>query len=208
MNWGSQMRWLIALLIWPCVAQADAVTDVASAAAQAFARMPQVVFVDQIAGQCGANAAVDSRVAYCTTGNQILVAKAARDLPQAPYLLGHAFGHAVQVQHGIADLALLEIRNRPADEVMLRGLVERQVDCIAGFLVHRAGVPELDLATLFQDDPLGSPHWGRDPLRIGPVVAVPLDARAQWFARGQNGDIALCAPGEFTGRGLVRALQN
>ena len=202
------MRWLMALLVWPCVAQADAITDMTSAATQAFARMPDVVIVDQIAGQCGADVAVDGRVAYCTTDNQILVAEAARDLPQTPYLLGHAFGHAVQVQHGIADIALREIRNRPTDEVMLRGLVERQVDCIAGFLVQRAGLSALDILTLFQNDPLSSPHWGRDPLRIGPVVAVPLDARAQWFARGQKGDIAACAPGEFTGRGLVRALQN
>jgi len=208
MNWGLQMRWLMALLMWPCVVQADVITDISTAATQAFARMPEVKIVDQIAGECGADDAVDPRVAYCTTGNIILVATTARDLPQTAYLLGHAFGHAVQVQHGIADLALREIRNRPADEVMLRGLVERQVDCIAGFLVHRAGLPELDLTDLFDDDPLTNPHWGRDPLRIGPVAVVALDARAQWFARGQQGDIAACAPGEFTGLGLVRALQN
>jgi hypothetical protein len=201
------MRWLIAILVWPALAQADPVAQIATAAAQAFARMPQVVVVDQIAGQCGADANVDARVAYCTTGNRILVAEPARDLPQTPYLVGHAFGHAVQVQHGVADFALREIRRRPEDEVMLRGLVERQVDCIAGFLAHRATLPLMDLADLFQNDPLGRPHWGRDPLRIGPVVDVSLAARAEWFAIGQKGDIALCAPGEFTGLGLIRALQ-
>jgi len=202
------MRWLITILVWPTLAQADPVAQIAAAAAQSFARMPQVVVVDQIADECGADAEVDDRVAYCTTGNRILVAQAAYDLPQAPYLFGHAFGHAVQVQHGVADFALREIRRRPAEEVMLRGLVERQVDCIAGFLAHRAALPLMDLADLFQDDPLGRPHWGRDPLRRGPVVDVPFAARAEWFAIGQEGDIALCAPGEFTGLGLVRALKD
>jgi hypothetical protein len=114
----------------------------------------------------------------------------------------------VQVQHGVADLALREIRNRPDEEVMLRGLVERQVDCIAGFLFQRAGLSEIALLGPSGDDPLNSPHWGRDPLRIGPVVMVAVPARLQWFGVGLGGDIAACAPGEFTGLGLVRALQN
>ncbi len=202
------MRWLIAVLITSSMAHADIAADMSDAASNAFARMPQIVIVDQIAGQCGADAKVDSRVAYCTTANQILLAQSARDLPETPYLLGHAFGHAVQVQHGVADIALREIRNRPDEEQMLRGLVERQVDCIAGFLVQRAGLPQMDLADMFQDDPLNRAHWGRDPLRIGPVIGVTLTARAEWFARGQDGDIGACAPGEFTGRGLVHALKN
>jgi hypothetical protein len=44
-------------------AHADVVTDITAAATDAFARMPQVVIVDQIAGQCGADEAVDARVA-------------------------------------------------------------------------------------------------------------------------------------------------
>ena len=202
------MRWLIAFLVASQTAYADVVTDMTAAASDAFARMPRVVLVDQIAGQCGADGAVDPRVAYCTTGNQILVAADTRDLPQTAYLLGHAFGHAVQVQHGVADIALREIRKRPDEEIMLRGLVERQVDCIAGYLVQRAGLPATDLAALFQDDPLGRPHWGREPLRVGPVVAVPIAARAEWFVRGHAGNIGACSPGEFTGLGLIRALKD
>jgi predicted metalloprotease len=202
------MRWFIAILVWPGLGHADALVDLPDAATQAFARMPQVMVVDQIAGRCGADAAVDPRVAYCTTENRILVARDVIDLPQTLYLLGHAYGHAVQVQHGVADIALREIRNRPDEEVMLRGLVERQVDCIAGFLVQRAGLEAPDLTSLFDADPLDQPHWGRDPLRIGPHLHVDLTARAAWFEVGAKGDIAACAPGEFTGLGLVRALQD
>jgi predicted metalloprotease len=169
--------------------------------------MPQISVVAQITGRCGATDDVDGRVAYCTTRNEILVARNAISLPELPYLVGHAYGHAVQVQHGVADFALREIRKRPADEVMLRGLVERQVDCIAGFLVGRAGIEMAPLTDFFIDDPLGRPHWGRDPLRIGPVVDVPIADRAEWFTVGQRGDIGACAPGEFTGLGLVRALR-
>jgi predicted metalloprotease len=202
------MRWLIVFLVSTGAAHADVVSDIAAAASETFARMPQVAIVDQIAGQCGADDAVDARAAYCTTGNRILVAEKTRDLPQMAYLLGHASGHAVQVQHGVADFALREIRKRPDEEVMLRGLVERRVDCIAGFLVQGAGLPTMDLPVLFQNDPLDSPHWGRDPLRIGPVADVPIAERNDWFKRGQEGDIGACAPGEVTGLGLVRALHD
>ncbi|MGJ8622363.1 MAG: hypothetical protein ACSHW1_06255 [Yoonia sp.] len=201
------MRWMIAMVLCAQVAHADPVADVAAAAQDSFARMPPVLLVERIAGNCGATELVDTRVAYCTSGDTVLVAVAAMALPEIPYLVGHAYGHAVQVQHGIADFALREIRTRPEDEVMLRGLVERQVDCIAGFIVGRAGLATPDLTTFFDADPLQQPHWGRDPLRIGPVVDVPLTARADWFKVGLAGDIAACAPGEFTGLGLVRALR-
>jgi predicted metalloprotease len=202
------MRLMMMFLAWPCVTQADPLMDLPDAASQAFARMPQVVIVDQIAGNCGADQAVDDHVAYCTTSNQILVAKDTSDMPHTPYLLAHAFGHAVQVQHGVADFALREIRKRPAEEIALRGLVERQVDCIAGFLFQRAGLSRIELSGPSGEDPLNAPHWGRDPLRIGPIVTVALPARLQWFGIGLGGDIAACAPGEFTGLGLVRALQD
>ena len=202
------MRWVILLICLGQAAQADPIAAMSDAATKAFSRMPDVVIVPQIAGNCGATPAVDQRVAYCTTSNEILVSAAAQTLPELTYLLGHAFGHAVQVQHGVADIALRDIRNRPEDETMLRGLVERQVDCIAGFLTARAGLAPNDLTDFFVADPMTQPHWGRSPLRIGPVVDVPLSARADWFGIGQQGDIGACAPGEFTGRGLVRALRD
>jgi hypothetical protein len=189
------------------MAHADGVAEVAKAADSAFDKMPTVVVVDRIAGKCGADANVNRDVAYCTTGNQIFVARDAYDTPKAPYLVAHSYGHAAQVQHGVADFALGQIRNRRSDEAMLRGFVERQVDCIAGFFISQADLPAMDLNDLFTQDPLSDVHWGRNPLRIGPVVGVELAARAEWFAIGQGGDLAACAPGEFTAELLLDALR-
>ena len=202
------MRWMMMLIATAGMAQADPVEQMAAAAGAAFARMPDVVVVDRIAGRCGADAAVHETVAYCTTSNEIFLAQAARNRPDAPYLLGHAYGHAVQVQHGVADAALRAIRRRPEDETMLRTFVELQVDCIAGALVERAGLGPLDLEDLFDADPFADIHWGRNPLRIGPQISVPLADRATWFAVGQSNGVVACAPGEFTSDLLIDALQD
>jgi hypothetical protein len=87
-------------------AAADPVAQVEAAAQAAFDRMPSVRRVDQIAGRCGADDSVNAVVAYCTTTNQILLARGAVASPQTPYMLAHVYGHAVQVQHGVADIAL------------------------------------------------------------------------------------------------------
>lgn len=200
------MRWILVLTLAAEVAIADPVQDVAAAAKAAFGEMPDVQRVDQIAGACGADDTVDPSVVYCTTLNQVLVADEAWETPQAPYLVAHAYGHAVQVRHGVADFALRQIRNRRSEEAMLRGLVERQVDCIAGFLFARADLSGVALSTLFIRDPLDGIHWGRDPLRLGPQVGVGLATRAEWFALGQKGDLAVCAPGEFSADLLLDAL--
>ncbi len=194
------------LMLAASAVQADPVQDVADAAATAFNQMPTVVMVDQIAGRCGADKMVNPQIAYCTTRNQILIAQDAVDLPQAAYLVAHAYGHAVQVRHGVADFALQQIRNRRDEETMLRGLVARQVDCIAGFLVARAGLPNAVLADWLNEEPFLGVHWGRDPLRVGPIVSIGLAARDTWFQAGQGGDIAVCAPGEFTADLLLEAL--
>lgn len=201
------MRMMISLLLWANFAQADPVDDVAAAAADAFARMPAVVRVDQIEGRCGADRTVNGQVAYCTSRNQIFLTRDAADLPQAAYLVAHSYGHAVQVRHGVADFALAQIRTRRSEEAMLRGLVARQVDCIAGFLMERAGLPATSLTAWFPDEPFAGVHWGRDPLRIGPKVSVGLAARDEWFQIGQAGDLAACAPGEFTSDLLRDALR-
>lgn len=200
------MRWILVVGLCGQMAHADEVAAVARAAEAAFDRMPSVVRVDQIAGQCGADATVNSNVAYCTTGNQIFVVRDVYDTPQAPYLVAHSYGHAVQVQYGVADFALGQIRNRRSEEAMLRGLVERQVDCIAGFLVSQADLADMDLNDLFAEDPFDQVHWGRNPLRVGPVISVALAARAEWFAIGLGGDLSACAPGEFTADLLLDAL--
>ncbi|MFT5649202.1 MAG: hypothetical protein ACJAXK_001540 [Yoonia sp.] len=185
----------------------DAVSRMEVAARAAFLAMPDVRVVDQISGVCGADEAVSMRVAYCTTTNEILLAKDQVLVPEVPYLLGHAFGHAVQVQHGVADVALQTIRARPQDEVVLRGFVDRQVDCIAGFLFAKAGFAPASLATWMSADPFDDIHWGRNPLKVGPVMPVPLLDRDIWFRRGQSGDLAACAVGEFGADLLIEAYQ-
>lgn len=202
------MRWMMVLLLAARAAGADPVDDIAQAAARSFAEMPPVVWVATIAGQCGADATVNAQVVYCTTRNEILISMAADALPQAPYLVAHAFGHAVQVRHGVADFALSQIRNRRDEEQMLRGLVERQVDCIAGFLMAQAGLPQASLTEWMSEDPLTGIHWGRDPLRLGPTVTVALRDRDIWFRQGQTGDLRVCAPGEFTSDLLIQALED
>jgi len=202
----SMFRWVIAMVIGAQAVAADPVVLVEQAARAAFDGLPMVRQVDQIAGQCGADDSVDPTAAYCTTTNQIFLARHAVDAPQTPYILAHLYGHAVQVRHGVADFALGQIRQRRAEEVMLRGLVTRQVECIAGFIVARAGVPQMDLNDLFSTEPFTASHWGRNPLQIGPEVSIGLAARADWFARGQQGDLATCAPGEFTADLLLDAL--
>ena len=97
--------------------------------------MPSVRVVDQITGMCGADEGVSSRAAFCTSANEILLI----DRPGAADALAHVLGHAVQVRHGVADVALRTICARRSEEVTLRGYVERQVDCIAGFLFWGQG---------------------------------------------------------------------
>ncbi len=199
-------RWVLAFLIAGQVAAADPVDQVVQAAQEAFDGLPSVSWVDRIAGQCGADETVNPHAVYCTTNNRIYLTREGINRPETAYLLAHVFGHAVQVRHGVADFALGQIRQRRSEEAMLRGLVTRQVECIAGFILARAGLPETDLNDLFAAEPMTDSHWGRDPLRMGPKVAIGLGARADWFARGQQGDLAACAPGEFTADLLLDAL--
>ena len=163
--------------------------------------MPNVRVVDQITGMGGADEGVSSRAAHCTSANEILLI----DRPGAAYALAHVLGHAVQVRHGVADVALRTIRARRSEEVTLRGYVEWQVDCIAGFLFWRAGIAPTSLTEFLDEDPFPGVHWGRNPLRVGPVVPAPPADRDDWFAIGQRGDIAACAVGEFGSELLVQA---
>ncbi|MDX8352021.1 hypothetical protein [Cognatiyoonia sp. IB215182] len=201
------MRWVILFLVMPVVAVADPVERVEQAAMEAFDSMPPVQIAREIAGRCGADANVNPHAAYCTSQNVIFLTRDVRDQPQAAYLVAHSYGHAVQVRHGVADFALAQIRARRDEEAMLRGLVERQVDCIAGFLVAGADLPKAALTDWFDTDPFDDIHWGRDPLSIGPVMGVDLADRDTWFQIGQEGDIAACSPGEFTADLLVAALR-
>ena len=205
--WQTRFQHTCWVLVWliGAAAPAQAQDSIENTASTAFAKMPLVRVVQTISGACGADQSVSTTVAYCTSANEILLAANQIGLPQMPYLVAHAYGHAVQVQHGVADVALREITARRAQEVALRGLVDRQVDCIAGFLYDLAGFAPASLTQWFTDDPFASVHWGRNPLHAGPVMPVPLADRDIWFRRGQGGDLANCGVGEFGSDLLIAA---
>ena len=175
---------ILSLLALP--AAADPAADVAAAARAAWPGMPALREVDRIAGTCGADASVSPAAAYCTTTNEVLIASRARAAPGAAYLVAHLMGHGAHVTQGVADRALGAIRRSPADEAALRARVERQVDCLAGVLAARAGNAARPGAA-FGADPFRGPHWGRDPLRAGPRMGLPLAERGAAFARGAAG---------------------
>jgi predicted metalloprotease len=177
-----------------------------AAARASFDGMPRLRRVAAIAGECGADQHVNQDVAYCTTRNVVFLSDAAAARPEAPYLVAHVLGHAVQVRHGIADVALAQIRARRSEEPTLRGYVASQVECVAGFMMARAGQSGGSLADWFTDEPFTGTHWGRDPLRVGPQVAIGLAGRDAWFQRGQNAaTLQDCAAGEFGAELLLRA---
>lgn len=187
-------------------AHAAPIDEVMAAANTSFDRMPRLQIVATISGACGADDSVNRDVAYCTTENVVYLSQAAAATPQAAYLVAHELGHAVQVQHGIADVALQEITRRRAEEATLRGYVASQVDCVAGFLYAKAGLPPASLASWFTNEPFTGTHWGRNPLRVGPQVQIGLAERDMWFQRGQAAsDLSACAAGEFSADLLLRA---
>ncbi len=181
--------------------------EIISAANASFQHLAEVVVVDQIDGRCGADDSVNPFAAYCTTDDTIFISKEAMNKPVADYLLAHVFGHVVQVEHGVADVALDAIWAEPSREKELRGYVARQVDCIAGVLVMRSGRSKMDLRKLLSADPFEDAHWGRNPLRAGPLMGIGLAARAKWFDIGQRGDLSQCAAGDFSSDLLLRADQ-
>lgn len=188
-------------------ASADPLAAIGSAITASFDRMPQVQIVAQIAGRCGADELVNDAVVYCATQNRVYMADAVTGRPEAAYLVAHIMGHAAQIQHGVADVALRTIRANPDQETALRRDVTRQVECLAGFFYSRAGLPKADLTDWMDQEPFTGSHWGRDPLTIGPQVSLGLSERAAWFARGQAGDLAACATEQFGADLLITALK-
>lgn len=200
------MRFLCFLLglAGPAFADPFAVHD---AATSMFDRLPAVE-VAQIDAVCGTGRNSNPRIGYCTSDNTIYIAPDFAARPQAGYEMAHVLGHAVQVRHGVADVALREISRRPDEEEALRGMVTRQVECIAGVLMARAGLAPLDLAQAFGGEPFTGAHWGRRPLNGGPRVSIGVEGRQDWLDIGHGaGDVAVCAVGEMSSDLLVEAVR-
>lgn len=173
----------------------EAVNQVMQAASEAFAEMPQLRVAPATFGFCGADPSVNEFAVYCTSQNVILVTGDALARPDISYLVAHLLGHAVQVRHGVADVALGAIRRRPSEEAVLRSFVAAQVDCLAGYFHARAGLTldEDEVLPWFEAEPFTGIHWGRDPLRIGPEVSVGKEVRAGNFMVGwSQNDLEIC----------------
>ena len=122
--------------------------------------------------------------------------------------MAHVLGHAIQVRHGVADVALPAIRNRRSEEDALRGMVTRQVDCVAGVLMASAGLAPADLNQLFTTEPFTDVHWGRQPINSGSRVTIGLAARSQWYDIGYTArDFAACSVDEMSSDLIVAALR-
>lgn len=169
----------------------------------AFDRAARVAITADLSVACGDASGLGGAV-YCTDDGVIRITPDLAGDPRSIYLVAHLFGHTLQVRHGIADIALAAIRADPSREAELRGMVERQVDCLAGVLIARAGYPDIALTDLFATEPLTGPHWGADPVRDGPALSIGLAVRAEWFAVGQTArDPAACAVGGIPVTGIV-----
>lgn len=116
----------------------------------------------------------------------------------AGYLLGHVYGHAAQVNYGVADIALPTITKNSDRETELWGYVTQQVECVLGILNKRAGMTSGGPRDWFKREPLADSHWGRIPIAQGPVVSIGLSKRNTWFLKGQRlGDFNACSSGIF-----------
>ena len=94
-----------------------------------------------------------------------------------------------------------------SEEQALRGMVTRQVECVAGVLMATAGEQPAMLRG-FGQEPFTGSHWGRDPLNQGPRVSIGLEARAEWYEIGYAArDFAACTVGEMSSELIVQALR-
>ncbi len=195
---------------WPLSAEIMLQTPTRQIEQQAealFRDLPEVIRVKDARAQCGADKGVNKVVAYCTTKNVINLRDRFPEPISWAHHLAHVYGHAVQVRHGVADIALREIRARRDDESKLRGWVTRQVECIAGYIFSQTGLEAVALEDLYAGEPLTDSHWGRNPLAVGPKVSIGLKARAEWFDIGLTQGLGACAPGEFSSDLLIKALR-
>lgn len=187
---------------------ADNAAQVHAAAVASFDRMPVLRRVGQIAGECGADESVNNDVVYCAANNIAYLTRDAAMQAEAGYLVAHVLGHATQIRHGVADVALATIQARRAEEVALRHDVTRQVECLAGVFYARAGLPAASLTDWFSTEPFTDSHWGRNPLTVGPKVTLGLAQRDAWFRKGQAAtEPSVCATADFDAQLLIAAFQ-
>ena len=205
-------------LAWPAMSKdikrqhlspnlAEVLQPLVSTAHKAFSRLPNVVLTNDLSKTCKPDEQSNRFVLYCSDLNEIFVAVGHGQSADAMrYRVAHVFGHAVQVRHGIANRALRAIRTEPAREGELRGMVTRQVDCIAGVLIGRAYGGSGGLTSIFNAEPMTGSHWGATPMRRGPKVSIGLTARDAWFRKGRaSKDFANCAVGEMGAELILRA---
>lgn len=174
---------LIFSLLWPGPLMAqDWLPRLVVRTEAAFPGVPPVTLTADLRAVCGGE--FEGQGAYCPSETRVVLPENIGDNPQGPYILAHLYGHALQVTYGVADVALAAIQSDRAREAELRGMVTRQVECLAGVLLARAGLPRPDLAELYEEEPMTGAHWGRNPVRLGPRVSIGLRARQNWLDAG------------------------
>ena len=187
---------------------ADDTRAINTAARTVFDEMPQIEEVPFVDEYCGAHRGANEDIVYCTNENRIYIRAGFWEDEAAPYALAHIFGHAAQVAHGVASIAFNMIQTNPTQEAALRSMVERQVDCLAGYFFRKAGLPKTSLFDIFDREPFIGAHWGRDPVSNGPKVSIGLDARDEWFQIGQGLRTPLeCNVDELSAEPLKRGLR-
>lgn len=189
---------LLFLLLWPGTSFADDwLSQLVTRTENSFPDIPPVELTSDVRSVCGGE--FDGQGAYCPSETRIVLAEGVPDDPRGPYIVSHLYGHALQVTYGVADVALAAIQSDRAREAELRGMVTRQVECLAGVLLRRADLPLPDLAALYGEEPMTGAHWGRNPVRLGPQVSIGLRARQEWLANGYSAaDPARCSVEEMS----------
>lgn len=181
--------------------------DVLRTAQALFPDLPDVEERVDYDDVCNGGRNTNPNIHFCTSVNMIYVSEGFSARAEAAYEMAHVLGHAIQVRHGVADAALRAISSRRDEEDALRGMVTRQVDCVAGVLMAQAGLPAFDIAAL-PSEPFTDAHWGRRPVNSGPRVSIGTAARAQWYDTGYAaGDFAACTVGEMSSDLIVQALR-
>lgn len=199
------MKYIIFAGLFAHAASADPMA-VHTTAHDIFGRVPDILVVDDMRAHCGLGPDANPHIGYCTSDSTIYLSTDFMARPSAAYEMAHVLGHAIQVQHGVADVALREIRSRRDEEDALRGMVTRQVECVSGVLVARAGLENIDLGEHYHEEPFTDAHWGRRPINRGPRVSIGLEARKDWFEIGFSAaDFEVCTVGEMSADLIVQA---